>query len=88
MKITAPERWLDDVDVEALRQWFIGRGFEAQGRWLVMVGTCTQILLPQNLKEFRDWKLRLLEAIEEAATLEGITAAEWFERQRVGKRSG
>jgi len=88
MKITAPERWLESVDVEALRQWFIGRGFEVQGRWLVMVGTCTQILLPQNLKEFRDWKLRLIEAVEKAATLEGITSAEWFEQQRVGKRSG
>jgi len=88
MKITTPDSWLDDVDVEALRQWFIGRGLEVQGRWLVMVGTCTQILLPANVKEFRDWKSRLLEAIEEAATLEGITAAEWFERERVGKRSG
>ena len=87
MRITAPDSWLDDVDVAALRQWFIGRGFVADGRWL-RNGCEYQVLLPPNLKEFRDWKSRLLEAIEEAATLDGITAAEWFERQRVGKRSG
>jgi len=86
MKITAPESWLDDVDVEALREWFVGRGFKEQGRWLV--GACTQILLPPNEKRFtdwKDWKARLLDAIEEAARLEGITAAEWFERKRRGR---
>jgi hypothetical protein len=34
------------------------------------------------LREFADWKSRLLEAIEVAATLDGITAAEWFELER------
>ena len=84
MKITAPDKWLDDVDVEALRLWFLNRGFVETGKWLDgRIGDeGSQILLPSNLKEFRDWKLRLLEAIEQAATMEGITAAEWFERQR------
>ncbi len=84
MKITAPTRWLDDVDVITLRQWFIGRGFSPNGRWLegIVGGECQQVLLPSNLKEFRDWRSRLLEAIEEAAEMDGITASEWFERQR------
>jgi hypothetical protein len=89
MKITAPDKWLDDVDVVALRQWFLARG------WRPGWGSCwlngpndQQVILPENLREFGDWKHRLLEAIEQAATLEGITAAEWFERQRIGKRSG
>jgi hypothetical protein len=88
MKITAPRRWLDDVDVVALRQWFLARGWRPVGGSFLDGPDGQQVILPENLREFGDWKLRLLEAIEQAAELDGITAAEWFERQRVGKRSG
>ena len=87
MKITAPTQWLDEVDVEALRTWFINeRGFRENGRWLMSPNDeSVSVLLPSNLKRFTDWKPRLLEAIEQAAEIQLITAAEWFERQRAAK---
>jgi hypothetical protein len=88
MKITAPDSWLDDVDIAALRQWLIGRGW-TEGTGDFFNGPDDQhVILPVTLREYNDWKSRLLEAIEEAARLAGITAAEWFERERVRKRSG
>lgn len=84
MKISAPDSWLDEVDVPKLRQWFIDQGFHTSlGRYLDRGNE--SVLLPFDLKGFRDWKTRLLEAIEFAAELEKITAAEWFERNRVVK---
>ena len=82
MKITAPDRWLDDVDAAALRQWFLARGWRPDGGSFLDGPNEQQVILPENLRQFRDWKLRLLGAIEQAAALDGITAAEWFERER------
>lgn len=62
MKITAPDKWLDDVDLAALRQWFIGRGFVARNlQWLDEYsdgekGDGMQVLLPSNLRAYRDWR--------------------------------
>ena len=89
MKITAPTRWLDDVDIAALRQSFLDRGFVARNlQWLDSDDDDNQqVLLPENLRSYCDWRSRLLEAIEQAAMLDGITAAEWFERTAKTKRT-
>ena len=76
------QRWQEAaVDVAALRQWFLAHGCVPEGKWLRR-GFEYVVLLPANLKELDDWKPRLLESIEEAANLQGITAAEWFANQR------
>jgi len=82
MKITAPDRWLDDVDVAALREWFLDRGWSKHWEHFLYGPDGQTVILPNYLREFADWKSRLLEAIEVAATLDGITAAEWFELER------
>lgn len=75
MHITAPASWLDDVDIQSLRKSFLDRGWtEGKGGWL-SGPDCSQVILPVTLREYRDWRNRLLEAIEVAALLDGISAA-------------
>ena len=80
MKITAPIEWLDLVDVAELRAWFVARGFTPLGSYLDRhVGEESwEVLLPAELKEYHDWRMRLIEAIQVAAAFSGITEVEWF----------
>ena len=80
MKITAPAKWLDLVDVAELRAWFIARGFMPLGSHLDRrVGDESwEVLLPAELKEYHDWRIRLIEAIQVAAAFSCITEVEWF----------
>jgi hypothetical protein len=82
MKITAPDEWLDDVDVGELRAWFLSSGWSLSGRFLYGPNG-QEVILPEHLRVFADWKHRLLEAIEQSAKLQGITAVEWFANQRI-----
>lgn len=87
MKITAPDSWLDDVDIPKLWQWFLDRGWTVgRGNWLCGPDY-KPVILSTTLRDYRDWRLRLLEAIDEAARVDGITAAEWFVREQEAKPS-
>ena len=87
MKITAPDRWLDDVDIPALRKRLLARGWNVCGSWMNdPADAMNQVFLPPgDMRRWGDWRSRLLETIEEESRLDGITAAEWFARELEAK---
>lgn len=83
MRITAPDAWLDEVDVTKLWQWFLLHGFRPLPSHPNVLGhEDVNVLLAPELRRWVDWRHRLLDAIEIAAGMESITAAEWFLRER------
>lgn len=87
MRMTAPDRWLNGVNVLLLRRRLLDDGWledTPSAGWLTHpTDDCLMVALPQNIREFRDWQRRLLEAVEIVARMDGITAAEWFLRQGI-----
>lgn len=77
MRISAPNAWLDEIDLECVASELQSLGFTplAQVRhwWCCEDRQCC--LSP---REYGDWRARLLETVEAIADERGITAAEWF----------
>jgi len=82
MKISAPDEWLDRVDLDDIRRELESLGFQYMDAFCPYYELrCEGVPLRcfANGREWTDWRPRLLETIEVICVLRGSTAAEWFD---------